>query len=633
MRRYQVLVESNFPAELNQLFRGLEGKGNPWNMSPTDAHGLGQGPGLRGARSSARTSSRWSRSTGCSGSAAPAPTRTAPRRRPAPSPSCSTWRASPSASSATARPAPATRPGAPATSSSTRVWRAERRDPQGGQGQAGRHDLRALLQHPEERVPRPRPRARGRAPHPAAQPARPRRQADAGRRRRRAPRSGRSPTTTRATWVATTRCTPRRASCCRCCPGPSYVEMERSAERSFCCGAGGARMWMEETIGERINENRTNEAVATGADQIAVGCPFCRVMLSDGLTAEQARGEAREEVEVLDVAQMLLASVKGDSATRTEAPPSPSPVRRTPAAGRDRRPRPLAASPRAPRAAVTKPRSGGDACGGSLFDDDAGSLFDEPRSSRQAPGHRGEVRGRRHPGRGGQARRLAVRRRRRRSSTPRSTRRPAPRRPRTSPRNVAVRRRRPRARAGRERAPASPRAAAEPALGTRSPTASRSSTSASAGAGAGAPATRTGRDAEPTSRRRQVGDDTPSGSRCSTSSRTRSSSANRPRPPRRTTPGPARRRRRARAGRRSPRKPGARGEAKPTSSGPPRRPGRRRHQRGRLALRPLIHASVGRTLPGRPVARSEASPTKRQFHRPTRETDTALTCATRDDAT
>ena len=45
------------------------------------------------------------------------------------------------------------------------------------------------------------------------------------------------------------------------------------SEKSFCCGAGGARMWMEETIGERINMNRTQEAVATGADQIAVGCP------------------------------------------------------------------------------------------------------------------------------------------------------------------------------------------------------------------------------------------------------------------------------------------------------------------------------------------------------------------------
>ncbi len=99
-------------------------------------------------------------------------------------------------------------------------------------------------------------------------------------------------------------------------PGADLVEMERNSERSFCCGAGGARMWMEERIGSRINVNRTTEAVGTGADQIAVGCPFCRVMLSDGLTELQDRGEARADVEVLDVAQMLLASVKGEAATR-----------------------------------------------------------------------------------------------------------------------------------------------------------------------------------------------------------------------------------------------------------------------------------------------------------------------------
>ena len=107
-------------------------------------------------------------------------------------------------------------------------------------------------------------------------------------------------------------------------PGAEVIEMERNSERSFCCGAGGARMWMEENLGERINVNRTKEAVGTGADQIAVGCPFCRVMLSDGLTAQQAKGEAREEVEVLDVAQMLLASVKGEQATKAAPGSSPA---------------------------------------------------------------------------------------------------------------------------------------------------------------------------------------------------------------------------------------------------------------------------------------------------------------------
>ena len=93
-------------------------------------------------------------------------------------------------------------------------------------------------------------------------------------------------------------------------PGVTLTEMPRNSERSFCCGGGGARMWMEEKLGTRINVNRTAEALATGADRIAIGCPFCRVMLSDGLNAAQADGTARPEVQVVDVAQMLLAAVR-----------------------------------------------------------------------------------------------------------------------------------------------------------------------------------------------------------------------------------------------------------------------------------------------------------------------------------
>ncbi len=96
-------------------------------------------------------------------------------------------------------------------------------------------------------------------------------------------------------------------------PGAEFAEMPRNQTKSFCCGAGGARMWMEEKTGSRINVNRTTEAVETGADKIATGCPFCRVMLSDGLTAKQADGSAPESVEVQDVAQLLLTSVKRGS--------------------------------------------------------------------------------------------------------------------------------------------------------------------------------------------------------------------------------------------------------------------------------------------------------------------------------
>jgi Fe-S oxidoreductase len=69
-------------------------------------------------------------------------------------------------------------------------------------------------------------------------------------------------------------------------------------------------MWMEERIGKRINLERVDEALGTAPSKIATGCPFCRVMLTDGVTARKADGEAPEHVEVIDVAQLLLASVK-----------------------------------------------------------------------------------------------------------------------------------------------------------------------------------------------------------------------------------------------------------------------------------------------------------------------------------
>jgi len=65
-------------------------------------------------------------------------------------------------------------------------------------------------------------------------------------------------------------------------PGTNFVEMSRNHERSFCCGAGGARMWIEEHLGTRINQFRTKDAQATGATKIGTACPFCLTMLSDG---------------------------------------------------------------------------------------------------------------------------------------------------------------------------------------------------------------------------------------------------------------------------------------------------------------------------------------------------------------
>ncbi len=92
-------------------------------------------------------------------------------------------------------------------------------------------------------------------------------------------------------------------------PGVQAQEMHRCKERGFCCGAGGARMWMEERIGKRINTERIEEALGTDPDTISTGCPYCLVMLGDAISAKKASGEAKESLEVVDVAQLLIRSV------------------------------------------------------------------------------------------------------------------------------------------------------------------------------------------------------------------------------------------------------------------------------------------------------------------------------------
>ena len=86
--------------------------------------------------------------------------------------------------------------------------------------------------------------------------------------------------------------------------GATTVEMPRSRERGFCCGGGGARAFMEETIGTRIAVERSREAIGTGAQVIATACPFCTTMLSDGVASEGA------DVRVTDVATLMLEAVR-----------------------------------------------------------------------------------------------------------------------------------------------------------------------------------------------------------------------------------------------------------------------------------------------------------------------------------
>jgi len=95
-------------------------------------------------------------------------------------------------------------------------------------------------------------------------------------------------------------------------PGTQAEEMPRCKNRGFCCGAGGARMWMEERIGKRINTERIDEALELNPDKISTACPYCMVMLGDAVEAKKASGEAKETLEVIDVAQLLIRSVRAD---------------------------------------------------------------------------------------------------------------------------------------------------------------------------------------------------------------------------------------------------------------------------------------------------------------------------------
>jgi Fe-S oxidoreductase/nitrate reductase gamma subunit len=98
--------------------------------------------------------------------------------------------------------------------------------------------------------------------------------------------------------------------------GVEVVEMSRNGTKGMCCGAGGARMWMEETTGVKVNDERAQEALSTGATRVATACPFCYIMLDDGV---KGAGVEEEDVRVADISIHLLEAIEAGEQARPTA--------------------------------------------------------------------------------------------------------------------------------------------------------------------------------------------------------------------------------------------------------------------------------------------------------------------------
>ena len=291
MRRYQVLIESNFPSEAGVMLRNLENKGNPW--------GRAERPRWTGPRTSTsrcrvvgedvdpRTSST------CSGSAAPARSTTGPRRPPRPSPSCCTRPASSSpilGDGETCTGDPARRLGNEFLFQMLAQQNVETLNEASGRPAKIVATCPHCFNTLAERVPAARRRTTRSCTTPSCSAELVADgQADARSRpideRRHLPRPvlpGPAQQGLHPAARAARRRVPGAATARRCTGARSAV---------FCCGAGGARMWMEERIGKRINVERIDEALATGAGHDRRRLPVLLHMLTDGVTAKGADAE------------------------------------------------------------------------------------------------------------------------------------------------------------------------------------------------------------------------------------------------------------------------------------------------------------------------------------------------------
>jgi Fe-S oxidoreductase/nitrate reductase gamma subunit len=105
--------------------------------------------------------------------------------------------------------------------------------------------------------------------------------------------------------------------------GVQIVEMPRNGTKGMCCGAGGARMWMEESIGTKVNDERAREALSTGATRVATACPFCYIMLDDGV---KAAGAEEDAVKVADIAIHVLDAIENGERNASADAPLSAPV-------------------------------------------------------------------------------------------------------------------------------------------------------------------------------------------------------------------------------------------------------------------------------------------------------------------
>ena len=293
LRRHLVMVESRFPAEAEPMLRDIERASNPWGKPQTERASWADELGVRVLEPGdpAPDVLYW---VGCAASFDER------ARKSAESTAKLLQAAGVDFAILGPREACTGDPG-PAHGERVRLpglRGAERLDAERRRRDEDRRELPALLQHARERVPGLRRHASRSSTTPSSSPSS---CATASL----APAAGGGSITYHDSCYLARHNDVREAPRELVAAVGQPIEMKRSGKQTFCCGAGGAHMWMEER-GGAINEERVREAVETGAETLAVACPFCTVMLDDGVRA------AGSELRVADVSTLLAESLEGE---------------------------------------------------------------------------------------------------------------------------------------------------------------------------------------------------------------------------------------------------------------------------------------------------------------------------------